>query len=358
MKVKYPSEIITPQQAALIREHALAAEQLQQLHPAHLGLIYQQKWFRLLVPQSMGGLELELPEILQLEESLAWADGSLGWTVTLCAGAGWFAGFLNPALADSLFSNNHVCLAGSGRPNGTAKKIKGGYEISGSWNYATGAPHATAFTANCMIEENGKSVVNEKGKVLIGAFLFLSHEVIIQDNWRCMGMIATASQAFEVKQLGVSEERLIDLDSQPAVSEYPIFRYPFMPFAEATLGINVSGMTLRFLELCEGYFSKRSSQPMIARLEEAKQAFANCRSSLYAVVEESWNKCRESIPIEDNLVKNITNACRQLVAEARKWVNELYPCCGLASLDPASEINRLWRNFHTASQHTHLNGCA
>jgi hypothetical protein len=358
MNSNHPSAIIASKQAALIREHAFAAEQLKQLHPAQLEMIYQQKWFQLFVPKSMGGLELSLPEALQLEESLAWADGSLGWTVTLCAGANWFIGFLNPQLAAVIFSNEKVCLAGSGKPNGVAKKIKEGYDISGTWNYATGAPHATAFTANCVIEENGKSLVNDNGELLIIPFLFLKDEVLLHDNWKSMGMIATASQAFEVKQLTVGEDRVFMLDSAHAVINSPIYQYPFLQFAEATLAVNVSGMTMRFLELCDDYFSRKASDAMAVNLKEAKQVFSKTRALLYSVVEESWNKCMHSLPMEEELLMNISLACKQVVLEARRSVNTLFPCCGLAALDPASEINRLWRNFHTATQHTLLNGCA
>jgi hypothetical protein len=96
---------------------------------------------------------------------------------------------------------------------------------------------------------------------------------------------------------------------------------------------------------------------MAGKLEEAKQEFLMVRSLLYSVVQESWDKLKNSLPIEDYLLKNVSTACREVVVMARKWMNELYPCCGLAALDPSSEINRLWRNFHTATQHTHLNGC-
>ena len=358
MKVNHPSTYIDSSLATIIREHALAAEHLKQLHPSQLEIIYQQKWFRVFVPKSKGGLELSLPEALQLEEAIAWIDGSLGWTVTLCAGAGWFIGFLDPQLTDEVYDNEKVCLAGSGKPNGIAIKFKGGYEISGFWNYATGAPHATAFTANCVIHENGQPMQNEKGEPLTRAFLFHRNEVTIHDNWKSMGMIATASQAFEVKALTVSDERLFMLDSEHAVIDSPIFQYPFMAFAEATLAVNVSGMAVRFLDLCEVCFNKKATVAMQAHLEDAKLEIRKTRKLFYSIIENSWNKCASSLPIEAELLNEITNVCKQLVFIARKAMNELYPCCGLAALDPSTEINRLWRNLHTASQHTLLNGCA
>lgn len=357
MKVNHPSTIINADLADQLRSFGLAAEQLKELHPAQLKIIYREKWFRLFIPKSKGGLELTLPEILRLEEALAWVDGSLGWTVTLCAGAGWFIGFLNPSLADVVFNNERVCLAGSGKPGGIAKKTKDGYEITGLWNYSTGAPHTTAFTANCIIEENGRSLPGENGEPLIRPFLFHRDEVIIHDNWNVMGMIATASQAFEVKQLKIGEDRIFIPDGEHAVIDSPIFKYPFLPFAEATLAINISGMIMRFLDLCEVYFNKKVSSTVLAELKAANRNIVKCRTDLYASVEESWSRCVNSQSINPELLENITAACRQLVGTARNIITQLYPCCGLAALDPASEINRLWRDFHTACQHKLLNAC-
>ena len=100
------------------------AEALGQLHPAQLEIIYKQNWFNLFVPKEHGGLGLHLKEGLQIQEGLAWTDGSAGWTVTLCSGANYFIGFLSPEVAKEIFKDPHVCLAGSGHPSGIARKIK------------------------------------------------------------------------------------------------------------------------------------------------------------------------------------------------------------------------------------------
>jgi hypothetical protein len=172
-----------------------------------------------------------------------------------------------------------------------------------------------------------------------------------------VGMIATASQAFEVKQLKVSENRMFIPDSEHAVIDSPVFRYPFMPFAEATLAVNISGMAIRFLDLCETYFNKNVSSTVLAELKAANRNITIYRRDLYTAVGNSWEICVNSQPIKPVLLEDITKACRQLAGTSRNVVNQLYPCCGLAALDPSSEINRLWRNFHTAFQHKLLNGC-
>src|SRR5258706_13593575 len=137
----HPSSFIDPALSTIIREASAEAEQLGMLHPKQLSVIYAQKWFNLFVPTAYNGLGLLLPEGLKIEEGLAWADGSTGWTVTLCSGANWFIGFLHPEMVKNIFNNHKPCLAGSGYPSGIAKIISQGYEITGCWKYATGAPH-------------------------------------------------------------------------------------------------------------------------------------------------------------------------------------------------------------------------
>ena len=43
--------------------------------------------FRMFVPRSHGGLEIELPSALEIFEALARADGSAGWTAMIGAEA-------------------------------------------------------------------------------------------------------------------------------------------------------------------------------------------------------------------------------------------------------------------------------
>ena len=106
--------ILSSGAAALLREHAREAELQGELHPDVLRLIYQEQWFRLMVPARFGGMGLPLPTVVRLEEAIARMDGSAAWVVTLCSGAGWFAGFFPFSELDRIFSDPRMCIAGSG----------------------------------------------------------------------------------------------------------------------------------------------------------------------------------------------------------------------------------------------------
>src|SRR5690606_3694640 len=101
MNTAHPNLSFMPTESVIrtLRGYTAHAEKNGQLTADQLDTIYENKWFKLFVPREFDGLELSLPEGVRLEEELAYTDGSLGWTVTLCAGANLFSGYIDPTLA-------------------------------------------------------------------------------------------------------------------------------------------------------------------------------------------------------------------------------------------------------------------
>ncbi|MVN20098.1 acyl-CoA dehydrogenase family protein [Mucilaginibacter arboris] len=364
MNISHPSTLLQPEWIEIIRSGAAKAEETGLLQPKQLELIYQQQWFKLLVPQVYSGTEKPLPEMVRLEESLAWAEGSVGWVITLCSGAGWFGGFMSVKTASAIFKGENVCLAGSGAFNGTATKTNDGFIISGKWKYASGAQHATHFTANCLIKEARETVLNENGDPLILSFIINAKDVTLIPAWKYMGMMGTGSDAFEVKDLFVPAARSFKIDPDSAVIERPLYRYPFLQLAEATLAANLSGMAIRFMDLAEVIFQEKIGQNKLSSTQKSvlrntfktlEAAFNQIRQAFYQAVDQSWVLLLSD---EKSMVKEalqeVSKTSRQLAKTARETVDELYPYCGLLAASPDTEINRVWRDLHTASQHSLL----
>lgn len=340
------TKLIAPEAAEMIRDTAAASESTNQLHRAQLDLILRNNWFNLFVPKTNGGLELSLPQALLLEEALAWVDGSFGWTVTLCSGANFFIGFLEPAIATELFNDPKVCFAGSGAATGTAELKADGYHIKGHWKYATGAPHATVFTCVCNLKENGQLLKDGNGNTATAAFWLLPSEVKLQNDWNMMGMKATASRSFEAGPLAVPTNRRFTIDPAYAILPQPVFRYPFLQFAEATLCVNFSGMAMRFLEL----YLKHAAEPDKSAIE-LQQELLQARDIFYEKIEQSWKTLNGGAHISDALLTEISIRSRALYAVCGKLMQSLYPAMGMRAAVSDSEGNRIWRNFYTASQH-------
>lgn len=342
---------------------AKKAEELGCLPPEWLELIYKEKWFKLFVPAHLGGLGCTLPEALRIEEKLAYADGSLGWTVTLCAGAGWFVGFMEDSLRNTIFTDPKLCLAGSGFVGGKADRVGDRYLINGHWTYASGALHASHLTANCALYENGNPVHDGNGNPVVKAFILDKNEVKILDGWNYMGMIATGSHAFEVEQLEIPLNRCFDID--PAKAQLPdlVYQYPFLQFAEATLAVNILGISRHLQELIVAAFWKRDAYRQYSErqqkyfrqiVDKQKVRLESIQLAFYDAIENSWNELETKRAITPASLKKISQISRKLTQTCRETNAKLYPFAGLEAAKVETELNRVWRDFNTVSQHALL----
>ena len=87
--------------------------------------------FRIFVPRSHGGLELTLPEGLEVVTALSRLDGSVGWTSMVACAAGLFATLAQREVYDRGYKDGpDVACCGSSQPAGTAEQTSNGYLIS------------------------------------------------------------------------------------------------------------------------------------------------------------------------------------------------------------------------------------
>ncbi len=335
-----------------LRQQEGLAEEKNGLTAAQLALIYQQKWFKLYVPKPLGGLGASLSEALQLQETLAYWDASLAWTVTLCSGATYFIGFIDPASHHDLFADPKSCWGGSGMSSGVADWDGKNFLVNGTWKYATGTYHNTAYTANCLIYEQGNPVFDENGAPLFKSFYFLPEEIEVLEDWNAMGLRATASHSFKVENLLVDSQRTFVLVPKHRTLHDPIFTLPFLNFAELTLAANYLGMFKRLIDETTLICEARTKEALPSELIQAKnhvQAVSEKFKELYAKIcleaENTPNLSQE----REELVSASTH---QMVQEGLALAHSVYLYSGMQGADTQSVINRVWRNLNTASQHS------
>jgi alkylation response protein AidB-like acyl-CoA dehydrogenase len=365
----HPIQQATPQalserDARRIGQFAAFADVDGFLHPVQQALIHRRGWLRFLAPKAAGGAEMPLPAMVRLEEQLAAVDGSLAWVVTLCAGAGWFAGFLPPALAKEITGTRRVCLAGSGAPTGYADIDGDGYRLSGKWDYASGAPMATHFTLNAIIRERGQVVLDDTGAPRIRAFIVPASEVQVVSSWHSIGLRASASHSYRIDGRKVGAAHSFLIDAMHASADGPLYRFPFYSLAFVTLAANLAGMASHFLHLARPSIERRrqplTGVPLIEapgvadRLNGAAADLEAARTHFYRLLDSAWEQVASGGGLDGADTAALQQASLALVGVARKGVDEIYPYCGLYAASGLSEINRVWRDFHTATQHTLL----
>ncbi|MFL6674263.1 MAG: acyl-CoA dehydrogenase [Massilia sp.] len=327
-------------------------------------MLHQRGWLQMLAPSAVGGAELALPDAVRLEESIAAADGSVGWMVTLCAGAGWFAGFLPPAFAREIIGTANLCIGGSGAPTGFADVEGDGYRLSGQWQFATGAPLATHFTMNAVIREGGEPVMDSTGAQLVRAFIVPARHVRVHDSWRSIGLGATASHSFSIDNAWVGAEHAFEIEPAKATAPGPLYRFPFASLAYTTISANISGMALHFIALAKASIAHRhhplTGQPLMDHPEignavaKAQDELEMARSRFYGLLDRAWDLVCRGLSLDAKDTHELHIASLDLVKAARRAVDELYPYCGLYAAHEESDIGRVWRDLHTGTQHAML----
>src|SRR5258707_10775826 len=115
-----------------IEEKAAAIEADRQIPKDLVQALRHCGVFRMYVPKSHGGLELDFLDSLEVISELAAADGSVGWTAMIGSATPWMLVGLERKTFDSIYASTpDVIHAGSTVPAGTAERVPGGYRVTG-----------------------------------------------------------------------------------------------------------------------------------------------------------------------------------------------------------------------------------
>ena len=167
-------------------------------------------------------------------------------------------------------------------------------------------------------------------------------------------MVATGSHGFSVKNLLIPSNRAFIINRRFAHLPQPIYQYPFFALAQITLAVNSSGMAMRFLDICTSNVGIDKYLPIQKKLPNAYAKLEKQRQTFYKEVALSWAQCKAQ-KLSSKTFKKVGKLSKELAHQSLRIVDSLFPLCGMEAANPATEINRVWRNMHTASQHSIFN---
>src|SRR5215470_10059499 len=152
--------------APLISAHAARAESERELGPEVLAALHDARLFRMLLPKSCDGLEVDPITFLQAVEELAKADGSTAWCVVQACGCSMSAAYVAPQVAREIFGDSCAVMAwGPIEATGKAVAAEGGYRASGRWSFASGIKHADWLGCHCpVLEADGRPRLGGEGR--------------------------------------------------------------------------------------------------------------------------------------------------------------------------------------------------
>lgn len=167
------------------KEELLEAENAGHFSPEFIADIAGTGFFSLTRPRQYGGEEIEYEELLLLIMQIAMRNGSLAWCLMIMAQHNISVRSYDRKVTDALFQSGPLMLATSFTPLGFAESTANGYELSGTWKYATGIHFANWMMVDAEIKEEGDRIV--------GKFVVPANHFQIQDDWDVLGMKATGS---------------------------------------------------------------------------------------------------------------------------------------------------------------------
>lgn len=350
--------------ATLIREEAQPSESAQRATERLIEALHGQRLFRLWIPASLDGDELDLIDSLEVIEMVSRIDGSAGWTVMIGIGGNIFAAYMDRSAAEEIFLPARALIAGSGEPRGRAAIDNGGYRAQGAWSYASGAHQATWFTANCVVERDGKVIADDAGQPLIRAMAFPAAAVRIVDNWSVLGMRGTGSHDFHVDPTFIPGSHTFSVFTDAPREPGPLYRFPFASLAQASFAAVALGIGIHALDEFDALATRKTiygSTQLLADnayvagvATDARVTLQSAKALFYQVAEAAWQAvCRGNTPGSDALedVRLASVHASRSAARAADLVFELSRTSVVRDGDP---LGRAWRDVHVVRQHAAL----
>ena len=364
MRTNELDPIAAARAAAPVIEAGSAAGAAQRTLPREsVDALVAARLFELLVPRCLGGLESDLATALAVFEEVARADGSAGWC--LMAGAtssALAAAYTGDAAAKEMFEGRRgVIHAGQLAPRGSARVENGGYRVSGSWSFGSGAPHATHLMGGCIgLADGGAPRMLPNGFPEILAVCVPRERALLRDNWHVVGLEGTGSIDYAFEDVLVPSDYAFPLLSTPPRRGGPRYRLGVLGITAAGHAGFAMGVGRRALdEIRKIALGKtRLGQTRLAEQESFQSALARHEARLRAA--RAW--CFEAFGAAEAEAASggeIAQATRALVRLAATHVTEAaadaaefaYRAGGSDALRIPSPLQRAWRDIHAGTQH-------
>lgn len=310
--------------------------------------------FKLGLPRSLGGAEMDLPDYVDVLEELGKADASTAWVVNQCSIFAACAARMPHEVARTIWTDTPRCVvANTSLPTAEAVPVPGGYRVTGRHRFSSGSRHAAWFAARAWLPEDGERVQK---------FLFVpAADVEVLDTWKVRGMRGTGTNDFVVDGAFVPEERTVRHLGSPVLEPGPLYRLSqVLMFAsgDAALALGAAQACLdAFVELA----GAKTPQAMQALLRDqpavqtvvgqALAAIGSGRAYLRQAVRALWAEAASDGPVtlEGRLALRL--AATHCIRLAVQVVESLYRAAGTSAIYEGNVIQRHFQDLHVISQH-------
>ena len=353
---------VTDELAALARSLAPEAEKLGRLPDELVARLRASGLFRAGAPAATGAAEAPPAQTLRLAETVARGDASAGWCVSIAATSSLLGGWLSPAGLTEVFGDASNVAAGVWAPRGAARRVDGGYRVSGRWSFCSGITHSDYLFGGCVVDVGGDG----QGTPRVLAMPVAELEIV--DTWQTSGLNATGSHDAVADDVFVPEHRSLWL-FDPPTSEAALYRFPILGFfalsiAAAALG-NARGAIDDLQELAAHKIGLGSSRTLAQRsttwsvVAQNEAALRAARAFYYQAVDDAWGAAQSSASVSVSVSVELRTAIRLAATHATRTAADvaraMYDLGGGSAIYADSPLQRRFRDAHAATAHFQVN---
>lgn len=355
-------------QARVLGEEIAAAsdaiERDRRIPEALLARLHAARLFRMLLPRSAGGDEVEPGTYLRAVEEVGRHDGSVAWCLFVGCSASLLAAYLASDIARTIYGDPHAVVAWGPPTTAKATAAPGGYRVTGRWQFASGCRHATWMGAHCqVIEPDGSLRRNAAGRPTVRSLLFPAEKAtLLDDTWNVIGLIGTASDAYTVTDLFVPEE-FTSTREDPTSRREPGRLYAFPQQGLYTVGAAgvALGMARAMLDAFTALAGRKTPyalaplagnatvQSSLAQWEAKLQA---ARAYLLDTLATIYARAGSTAPIDTRDRAQVRLAAVHAIQTSVEACDYAYRAAGSDAIFCGSAFERRFRDMHTLSQQT------
>jgi alkylation response protein AidB-like acyl-CoA dehydrogenase len=260
--------------------------------------------FRLYMPQSLGGFEVDPLTTAKIVEEVSRYNTAAGWTLMVANTSRWWCSRLGDDGIFEIFNNDpDSFLAGAFHPPMSATPVNGGFTIKGRSPLTSNVHDAKWIFVTAFVMDNG-NIKMQNGIPQIIAAHMPSKDCEVIDTWHTLGMQSTDSGDVAANDVFVPSHLVYPLAPEFQPNDHftgPLFKYAAIGASIASLIAPVALAVARnAIEELRGLAEKKvpfgsmSSLSMKGSVQRkigmAEALVQSSRAYLHQTIETTWKK--------------------------------------------------------------------
>lgn len=342
--------------APRIRERAAETERLRHPHDASIRDMIEAELIQMFVPRRFGGSEASLSTMLEVVEIISAACPSTGWIAAFyISHIIYVTKFPQAGQEELLGLNGYVLLPAAAAPDMAARKVDGGWIVSGRVSWGSGIAHADWVMMSGKAEDGMRS------------FVMPVDAVEVVDVWNYVGMGGTGSNDYIAREVFVPDHRTIARESLQDGStegsrlyDNPLMSIPFMVSAYCTIVPVLTGALVGALAASQDIVARRVRNfsgvvvrdQQMAHISLGEQEIATrIATDMARVIYGRAEQILHSRPftVEDRL--EMKGRVAWVSKHCRDSVNAMMAAAGASSFHESQPLQRIWRDLNMVCSH-------